>query len=129
MKPAEKLLDNDPASKMLGISLIDVADGQCQIEMSVREDMLNGYNVCHGGFVFTLADTALAFACAEKDVVTVSASCAIDYLLAAELGDKLKASCNVNRTSGRNIYCDVEVVNQNGGTVALVRGRQVKLRK
>jgi acyl-CoA thioesterase len=125
---AEKLLANDPASKMLGIAISKIQPDFCQTTMTVRDDMTNGYNVCHGGFIFTLADTALAFACAEHDKIAVSAAAQIDFLLPAALGDQLVAEANIQIKSGRNLFCDIIVRNQKNETIALAKGRQVQMK-
>jgi acyl-CoA thioesterase len=125
---AEKLLANDPASKMLGIEIRTIKPEFCQTTMTIRDDMTNGYNVCHGGFIFTLADTALAFACAEHGKIAVSASAQIDFLLPAYLGDELVAEANVQIKSGRNLFCDIIVRNQENEVIALVKGRQVQMK-
>jgi acyl-CoA thioesterase len=125
---AEKLLANDPASKMLGITISDIQADHCKTTMIIRDDMTNGYNVCHGGFIFTLADTALAFACAEHTKIAVSASAQIDFLLPAYLGDQLIAEANVQIKSGRNLFCDIIVRNQKNEVIALVKGRQVQMK-
>ncbi|MFT4925360.1 MAG: acyl-CoA thioesterase [Phenylobacterium sp.] len=124
---ASALLQQDPASRMLGIEIVAAKAGFCQLSMTVRSDMTNGYDVCHGGFIFTLADTAVAFACANQDKVAVSASSQIDFLASAKLADRLMATATIKQQSGRHCYCDIEVANQNGEIVALLRGRQVLL--
>ncbi|MCW9000573.1 MAG: hotdog fold thioesterase, partial [Kangiellaceae bacterium] len=80
MTKAEELLHNDPASKLLGIELHEIDEGYCAVIMRVTEKMTNGYDVCHGGFVFTLADTASALASAMEGEVVLTASNQIEYL-------------------------------------------------
>jgi len=125
---AEKLLANDPASKMLGIEIKDLKQDFCSTAMTIRADMTNGYDVCHGGFIFTLADTALAFSCAEEGKIAVSANAQIDFLAPAKLGDNLIAESSVQHRSGRNLFCDIIVRNQDNELVALVKGRQVQMK-
>ncbi len=125
---AEQLLAKDPASQMLGITIKELKPGFCETTMTIRDDMTNGYDICHGGFVFTLADTALAFACAEEGKVAVSASAQIDFIAPARLGDNLIAQAQIQHTSGRNLFCDIIVRNQNNELVALVKGRQVQMK-
>ncbi len=125
MSKAQQLLQQDPASQMLGIQLINIETEFCQVEMNVLETMTNGYDICHGGFVFTLADTASAFASAIEGKNVLSASNQIEYLMAAKKGDKLTASARVNLKTGRYIFCDVQVHNQNKDLVALLKSKLV----
>lgn len=121
----EALLENDQVSQGLGIELVATTDYQVSIAMRVTEQMTNGYQVCHGGVIFTLADSALAFSgtlCGEK---TLAHSLQIDYIKPAHLGDKLTATASILHRKPRSIYCDIEVSDQHGDKVALVRGRQV----
>ncbi len=120
---ADKMYAGDIASKALGIE-VDVAEaGSATATMRVREDMVNGFNICHGGLVFTLADTAFAFACNAYDDLTVAASGTIEFLCPANLGDQLRAVASENyRGRRRGIYA-VEVFNQEDELIALFRGR------
>lgn len=128
MTIAKELLLNDPASRMLGIELEKASIGEAEVSMVVREDMVNGYNICHGGFIFTLADTALAFACCQKGKVIVSTGGAIEYLSPANLSDRLYAKAKVVESCGRKIFCDVKVLNQNSICIALLRGIQTEIK-
>lgn len=129
LQTIKALLQQDPASRMLGIEIVAAKPGFCQLTMTVRDDMTNGYDVCHGGFIFTLADTAVAFACADTDKMAVSASSQVDFLASAKLSDTLTATASMIKQSGRNCYCDIEVENQAGEMIVLVRGRQVLLQR
>lgn len=122
---AYQLLENDPASKLLGITIDEVCYDHCAVSMKVTEAMTNGYDVCHGGFIFTLADTAVAFACAVKDKIAVSASSEIEFLAAAKKGDTLTAIADVIHHQGRNCFCNMVVKNHHGDLIALIHGRQV----
>ena len=119
---------NDRASRMMGIAIIDVGPGHAVAQMAVRADMLNGHDICHGGFVATLADTAFAFACNSRNEVTVASGFAIDLLIASREGDALTASCTEISKAGRTGVYDVEVVNQLGQRVAVFRGRSYSAR-
>jgi acyl-CoA thioesterase len=90
--------------------------------MQVREDMVNGHKICHGGLIFTLADSAFAFACNTYDLVTVASSGSIEFLLPARLGDELTAIAEERSRSKRTGVYDVAVHNHNGECVALFRG-------
>lgn len=123
----QKLMKDDAASTMLGMEIIEVRYDYCQMAMKVRKDMTNGYNICHGGFVYALADTTVAFACATESQIAVSASSEIEFLDSAKLGDKLYAIADVIHHKGRNCFCNITVKNQHDDLIALVHGRQVIL--
>ena len=126
MSIAEQLLSNDPASQMLGIKISEIGSGRCKLIMFVTDKMTNGYDLCHGGFLFTLADTACAFACAKDNERVLSVSSQIEYIAPAHNKDKLIATANVSHTNGKYIYCDVEIHNQNKQMIALLRGKTVR---
>ena len=112
----------DVASRTLGITVEEVALGRARLSMQVQKNMANGHNVCHGGYIFTLADTAFAYACNSHNQRTLAASCSIDYLMPALLEDRLTAEASEVVRGGRRGIYDVKVTNQNGETVALFRG-------
>lgn len=114
---------NDPASQGLGIKIDAIAPGYASMSMPVRADMLNGHGSCHGGFIFALADSAFAFACNSHNMTTVGAGCTIDYLAPGRLGDVLTAVAQEQALAGKSGIYDVKVSNQDGGTVALFRGK------
>lgn len=120
---ADVMMRADDASKMLGIEVEIPEAGTCIARMRVRDDMVNGFDVCHGGLIFALADTAFAFACNAHNRLSVAASANIDFLRPATLDDELTATAR-ERHAGRNggVYV-VDVVNQKGRPVALFRGR------
>lgn len=122
---AEKMMAGDNASRALGIDVEITAVGQATATMRVREDMVNGFNICHGGLVFTLADTAFAFACNAYDDLSVAGSGHIEFLRPANLNDVLTATAREETRSGRNGFYTVDVNNQEGILVALFRGRSV----
>lgn len=122
---AEKLYADDHASRALGIEIEIPEPGSAVATMTVRKDMVNGFDICHGGLVFTLADTAFAFACNAYDDVTVAGGGSIDFLRPIFLGDELKAvALEEHRGRKGGVYA-VEVVNQRGEFVALFRGRSI----
>ena len=125
MTKASQLLDNDPASKMLGITLKEIDEGSCSVSMLVSQSMTNGYDICHGGFVYTLADTASAFAGATEGETVLSSANQIDYLLPVKLGDELTANARVTCISGKRLFCDVKVQNQDGQVAALMRSQLI----
>lgn len=122
------MYSKDPASQAIGAKILAVAPGQARLTMTVRQDMLNGHKTCHGGFIFTLADSTFAFACNSRNIPTVAAGCSIDYLAPAFEGDQLEAIAKEYHLAGRTGVYDVEVVNQNGQRIAIFRGRSYRLR-
>jgi acyl-CoA thioesterase len=120
---ARAMYEQDRASQSLGIRIVEVRPGYARLAMKVREDMVNGHQICHGGLIFTLADSAFAFACNTYDLVTVAAAGTIEFLLAGRLGDELTATAEERTRSKRTGVYDVSVHNQRGECVALFRGR------
>src|SRR4030095_9477286 len=102
----------DDASKGLGMRIVGVAPGRAELSMPVRADMLNGHAICHGGFIFTLADSAFAFACNSYNLNTVASGCSIDFLAPARERDVLTAIAHERSVSGRTGVYDIEVTNQ-----------------
>ena len=116
------MFDRDTASKSLGIELVQAGDGQAEARMWVTDEMINGHDVTHGGFVFILADTAFACACNSRGPVTVAAGADISFLRPTRAGDVLTASARERVTSGRSGIYDVTVT-CDGAVVAEFRGR------
>ena len=125
---AKVMYSNDAASKGLDIHLLRVAPGEALMRMTVRPDMLNGHNICHGGFIFTLADSTFAFACNARNALTVASGCSIDYLAPGYGGDVLTAHAVERSLAGRTGLYDVLVTNQDGTQIALFRGRSYRTR-
>ena len=113
----------DQASRALGIELEEVRAGYATARMTVSSAMVNGHEVCHGGYVFTLADTAFAFACNTYGAVTVAAACDIVFVAPAHVGDELVAEACERTRFGRNGVYDVTVRRGDGSVVAEFRGR------
>lgn len=121
-RSAEAMWNNDDASKSIGISLESVAPGTATVSMNVEPRHTNGHDICHGGFIFTLADTAFAFACNSYNQVAVAQHNSITFVAPGKLGDRLTAvASEVNRGKRSGIY-DATVVNQNNEIIALFRG-------
>lgn len=118
----------DRATRALGISVVSIAPGRAVLRMTVREDMLNGHDTCHGGLITTLADSAFAFACNSYNEVTVAASFGVDLLAPGRLGDVLTATCFEVSKAGRTGVYDAEVTNQQGERIAVFRGRSYTMR-
>ena len=104
-----------------------IAPGQALLSMPVRLDMLNGHQICHGGFIFLLADSAFAFACNSYNRNTVASACHIDFLAPARLGDVLEAEAIERSRSGRTGVYDISVSVRGGKTVALFRGKSYRI--
>ncbi|MFA9215644.1 MAG: hydroxyphenylacetyl-CoA thioesterase PaaI [Sphingomonadaceae bacterium] len=117
----------DRASQGLGMTLDQIRPGYARMSMTVRADMLNGHQSCHGGFIFALADSAFAFACNSHNFTTVGAGCSIDYLTPGRLGDVLTAEAVEQALAGKSGVYDIKVCNQDGRTVALFRGKSHRL--
>jgi acyl-CoA thioesterase len=124
---ARAMYGQDRASQALGIRVLEVRPGYARLAMKVREDMVNGHQLCHGGLIFTLADSAFAFACNTYDLVTVASAATVEFLLSAHLGDELTAIAEERSRSKRTGIYDVAVSNQRGECVALFRGRSHQL--
>ncbi len=122
------MLANDAVLRTLGIDVTDVAPGSAQTSMTVRADMLNGFAICHGGLVTTLADTAFAYACNSRNELSVASSFTVDLLAPSVLGDVLTARAHELSKSGRTGLYDIEVLNQRGERVAVFRGRSYTLK-
>ena len=117
------MFERDPASQTLGMLLAEIRPGYARMTMTVRPDMLNGHQSCHGGYIFMLADSAFAFACNSHNHNTVGAGCTIEYLAPGRLGDLLSAEAVEQALSGKIGVYDVKVSNQDGRSVALLRGK------
>jgi acyl-CoA thioesterase len=109
VRAAEAMWAGDAASRALGMEVVEVAPGSASVRMTVREDMLNGHAIGHGGFTFTLADSAFAFACNSYNRSTVAAGCEIRFLAPTRLGDVLVATAVERSRDGRDGVYDVTV--------------------
>jgi acyl-CoA thioesterase len=125
---AAAMFDRDRASQGLGMRIVRIAPGQADMTMKVRDDMVNGHAICHGGFVFTLADSAFAFACNSYNYSTVANGCTIEFLAPAHLGDVLTASARERAQVGRIGVYDVDVSNQAGVAIAIFRGKSTRIK-
>lgn len=119
---------NDHATKALGIAVQSIGPGVAVMTMTVRRDMLNGHQTCHGGMIATLADSAFAFACNSYNELTVASGFSVDLLAPAREGDALTAQAVEVSKAGRTGVYDVEVHNQRGERIAVFRGRSYTLK-
>ncbi|WP_083363326.1 hydroxyphenylacetyl-CoA thioesterase PaaI [Microterricola viridarii] len=117
------MLQRDRVAVQLGLRLTVDEPGHAVISMVVRDDMLNGFDVLHGGLIFTLADTAFAVACNEDDEVTLAAGAEISFLRPVRIGAELTATATRRTRTGRSGIYDVQVVDEGGSVVAEFRGR------
>lgn len=124
---AQAMWGRDHATQALGMAISAIAPGSATLTMPVRQDMLNGHGMCHGGFMFTLADSTFAYACNSHNRNTVASACAIDFLAPARLGDVLEAEGVERSRSGRTGVYDITVRIQGGKTVALFRGKSYRI--
>ncbi|WP_246081514.1 hydroxyphenylacetyl-CoA thioesterase PaaI [Nocardioides litoris] len=114
----------DPASRSLGMELVDLGAGTATVAMTVRDDMVNGYAIAHGGLVATLADTAFAMACNSRGRTTVASGFDVTFLEAGRAGDRLVARARETALRGRSGLYDVTVTREaDGVVVAELRGR------
>jgi acyl-CoA thioesterase len=121
------LYASDRASQSLGMRIERVAPGAVSLSMTVRSDMVNGHRICHGGIIFTLADSAFAFACNSHGDNTLAAAASIDFLAPAREGDSLTADARELWRAGRSGIYEITVSNQRGDRIALFRGRSHRI--
>lgn len=119
---AQAMLKDDEATPALGMRILDIAPGQSRLQMTVTRMMLNGHGTCHGGFIFSLADSAFAFACNTHNQRTVAQHCSISYLAPAFEHDQLTAVATELSRTGRSGLYDVLIRNQNDELLAVFRG-------
>ena len=124
----EGMYANDRASKALGMQVTAIGPGRATLTMTVRADMLNGLDICHGGLVTTLADSAFAFACNSYNELTVASGFSVDLVAPAREGDVLTAVAEEVSLAGRTGVYDVNVNNQRGERVAVFRGRSYRMK-
>lgn len=124
----DTMFANDRASKGLGMRIEAIGPGTATLSMTVREDMLNGFDICHGGFVTTLADSCFAFACNSHNEVTVASGFAIDIVAPSRQGDVLTASAVETSLTGRTGVYDIRITNQRDELIAVFRGRSYRIK-
>ena len=118
----------DVASKdTMGMELLQCAPGHARMRMQVRPLHLNGHGICHGGFIFTLADSTFAFACNSHNHNAVAAAASIEFLKPGQLGDVLTCVGQEQTMSGRHGIYDMKVTNQKGEVIAMFRGKSAQI--
>ncbi len=124
----EAMFAADSASRdFMQMELLSCAPGRAVMRMAVREPMLNGHRICHGGLIFTLADSTFAFACNSRNLATVAAGCSIEFLKPGRLGDVLTCEGVEQTLQGRHGIYDMKVSNQRGEVVAMFRGKSAQI--
>ena len=118
----------DRATQALNMKVLSVKPGYALVSMPVHADMLNGHHTCHGGYLFTLADSAFAYACNSYNQNTVASACQIDFLAPAKAGDLLEAEAVERSLAGRTGVYDVTVRVQGGKNIALFRGKSYRIK-
>ncbi|MBX3519145.1 MAG: hydroxyphenylacetyl-CoA thioesterase PaaI [Xanthobacteraceae bacterium] len=119
---ADKMWSEDEASRALGMEIVSVAPGKATMTMTVTGNMVNGHKICHGGYIFLLADSTFAFACNTYNQITVAQQCAVTFIRPGKLGDKLRADAMEVSKSGRSGIYDITVTRQDGTVIAEFRG-------
>jgi acyl-CoA thioesterase len=120
---ADAMWKGDKASQGLGFSIDRIAAGEATLSMTVRGDMVNGHRICHGGFIFTLADSAFAFACNGYNQYVVAQHCAVTFIAPAMEGDRLIATAREVKRFGRSGIYDISVARDDGTAIAEFRGQ------
>ena len=123
----EAMYERDHCAQALGIRLMTIGSGHAEMTMEVRRDMANGHAICHGGIIFTLADTAFAYACNADNHITVASGASIQFLEPGKLGEVLTATSRRAHERGRSGVYDIEVRGGDGRLIALFRGLSRRL--
>ncbi len=124
----QTMFASDRASRdFMRMELVSCEPGRAVMRMTVREEMLNGHEICHGGLIFTLADSTFAFACNSHNHVTVAAGCSIEFLKPGKLGDVLTCEGLERVLQGRHGIYDMKVTNQRGEVIAMFRGKSAQI--
>lgn len=124
---AHAMYENDACAKALGIDIISMDEGFAVVTMTVTAQMLNGHQSCHGGQLFSLADTAFAYACNSQGLAAVASACTIDFLRPGFAGDTLTATAQVRHQGKQTGVYDIEIVNQQQKTVEVTLRQLDKL--
>ena len=125
---AQRMWADDRASQALGMEILAVRSGYARLRMPIRHDMTNGHGICHGGYMFLLADSTFAFACNSHNQRAVAASAEIHFLASAHEGDVLTAEGVEQHLAGRSGVYDMRVTDQNGRLIALFRGKSATIK-
>lgn len=124
---ADAMFANDSASRWMGMEIVDVTTETAVVRMTVGPDMVNGLNVCHGGLIFSLADSAMAFLSNSSNQYTIATNAEIDWINPGRLGAVLTATATLRHQRGRNAITDAVVTDDRGEIVAHFRGRTLRI--
>jgi len=124
----EVMRREDRVTKWLGLQVEELRAGYARLSMTVTEHMANGQEYCHGGMIFTLADSSFGFASNSHNLRALAAACSIEFLAPARVGDRLIAECREQARAGRAGVYDARVTNQEGELIALFRGKSATVR-
>lgn len=124
----DAMYSRDVASKSIGITIAEVREGFARLNMLITAEMLNGHGICHGGFIFTLADTAFACACNTHNDVNLAQKCGIEYKRPGKAGDRLTASAEHKSQGGRYGIYQVTVTDQDDNLIALFEGHSCRVK-
>ena len=122
------MMADDRAARHLGIELLDIGPGRARMQLRIRPELTNGHGICHGGYIFLLADTTFAYACNSHNRRTVAAGCTIEFLAPAHDGDTLTAEGVEQHLAGRHGVYDIRVHDQHGKLIALFRGKSAMIK-
>lgn len=122
------MYDRDVASQTIGITVAEVREGFAVLKLTIKADMLNGHGICHGGFIFTLADTAFACACNTRNQANLAQKCSIEYKRPGKAGDQLRATAEHQTQAGRYGVYQVRVTDQDNTLIALFEGHSCRVK-
>ena len=124
----DAMYSTDAASKSIGITIAEVREGFARLNMPITAEMLNGHGICHGGFIFTLADTAFACACNTRNESNLAQKCSIEYKRPGKAGDRLTATAEHMSQDGRYGVYQVTVTDQDDNLIALFEGQSCRVK-
>ena len=119
---------DDSTSQSLGLELLAIGPGSARMRLPIKATMTNGLGMCHGGFIFLLADTSFAYACNSQNLRSVAASAQIEFLASAQRGDVLTAVAVEQHRASRSGVYDIRVTNQADTLIALFRGKSAVIK-
>jgi acyl-CoA thioesterase len=116
------MMQNDQFSQWLGVEVLDIKEGYSKIKMTVRPEMINGFGIVHGGIAFSLADSAFAFACNNRNILSVALDTSINFLKPVHIGDILTAEAKELHNGKSTGLYHITITNQNEHVVAVFKG-------
>lgn len=125
----QSLLEKDPFSQWIGVRILDVKFGYCNLQCTITKEMLNGFDVAHGGIIFSLADTALAFSAATTGRVALALDNSISFTRKAKLNEVLTATSKKINLTNRTGLFEVTITNQDSEIIALLKGTVYRTRE